>query len=83
MCEFFSLNKEQSLRKRRFWKETAKKDAMGGGGDCEGKYREKTRFFERKNEGKCHKKRRFFVKENQAKGREKRRFWGIKCFLNF
>ena len=32
MCEFFPLNKRQSPRKRRFWKETAKKDAVGGGG---------------------------------------------------
>ena len=72
MGEFFSLNKRQSPRKRRFWKETAKKAQLGG---CEGQYREQQRFFERKNEGKCREKRPFFVKEeNQTKGREKRRF---------
>ena len=32
MCELFPLNKRRSPRKRRFWKETAKKDAVEGEG---------------------------------------------------
>ena len=30
MCRFFPLNKRQNRRKQRFWKKTAKKDAVGG-----------------------------------------------------
>ena len=65
-----------------FWEENRNKGrSWGGGGDCEGKCREKQRFFERKNEGKCPPKKMIFCERKSDKKPQKTMFVRIKIFL--